>query len=173
MAYTEEQLRRYNTKPSNSQSYSTVEFYNEIAGYRRIVAASEFGPYKNMQFDVDGTMQEFIAAIAEVPKVTSQDMNSDTLGSLKFARISTQTREYLQLIIDGALRPADKIISVKLSVYEDPTASPIYTRDVYVGLGGVVIGADDVGVTLEFENPSKVKYTKFYNPSEYTSLQYG
>ncbi len=172
MPYTQEQLQLYNTKPIDAVQYSTMQFSNPIIGVKRLVAAGPNGPFTNKSFMVNGVLEEFQCVAAEVPDVTSQATTDLSLGTIKLGRVASQMRAYLNEIGRFALIPEDKVIECKLAIYSTTQSEPIYERVVYVGENGISINENDVNITLEFDNPSKARFTPFYDTEVYTGLRF-
>lgn len=172
-SYTEEQRRYYNTKPTTEVVYTTIKLTNPIFGVSRLVAADKNGPYIPMRFNDGGTMEEFVPTFAEVPKVAIQDTTTDDVGQIKLAGVAFDANDMIEKIARNADTFAEKVISVTLSVYKNPSLDPIYTVDTYVGIEGISIGDFDVVMRLQFSNPSKTPYAPFYDPDEYKGLLYG
>lgn len=169
MPYTDEQLAFFNTKPSNIAKFNTVEFSNIIAGQKRILACGTNGPYKDMVFE--GLTYQ--AVRCEIPDVTTQDTENNSVGQITFSRIGTETRQYLRLINAGIVVPADAVIDVTIRIYQEGITNPIYERKVYVGQNGISIDQENVTVSLQVDNPSKITYIPFYSPDVYTGLVFG
>ena len=172
MPYSQEQLEIYNVKPSGVVQYNTMQFYNPIVGYKRLLASGPNGPYANRSFSVDGVEHEFECVRADVPDTTTQDPTDVRLGTVKLARAATQMREYMSQISKFAITPEDKVIECVLSIYSSRDTEPMYTRKVYVGSDGISIDENDVNINLEFDNPSKSRFGPFYDITEYTGLQF-
>lgn len=173
MPYTNEQLQRFNQRPANTPKYNTIQFYNAIAGYKRILVAGSNGPYFDKDFMVSGQMETFQAVSCEIPDVTSQDTDSNNVGSIRFGRIGTDVVEYLQAIDSGVLIPSDTVIEVRLALYEGESTTPMFERIVYVGKDGVSIGSQSVSINLQVDNPAKIQYVPFYNTDDYIGLEFG
>lgn len=172
MPYTDSQKKYYNTKPSIQQIYTTITFSNLIAGDVRIIASDENGPYKPMMFNVNGGFREFLPVAAEAPPVSTQDPLSNDVGTLKLGRVALEMSEYLEEISMNATRFDQKVISVNLSVYENPISEPVYSIDVFAGQDGISINESDVIVKLQYSNPAKNRYAPFYSPEDFIALRY-
>lgn len=175
MAYTDEQLRRYNTKPDTGYQSTVFLFDNSIAGKKGILVSGINGPYENRSFTLDGELIEFLAVRCNAPQVTAQDTDSNDVGQIEFGRIGSDVRQYLSAIKKGALTPADALISVTMAVYEgvSTTAAPIFSRKMYAGGDGVTMDQNNVTITLSVDNPAKSQYLPFYDPAIYTGLVAG
>lgn len=173
MSYSAAQLARYNTKPANRPKYSTIEFYNPFAGHLRILASGVHGPYRDMNFLVDDNPELFKCVRADVPDTTTQDVTSSRLGTVNFSRVSTQAYDYIMSVIRNAPRPVDRVIEVKIRIYEDPFSEPIHYQECFAGHDGISMDHSNVSVVLELENPAKIQYTPFYDIAEYTALKFG
>jgi hypothetical protein len=173
MPYTDSQKQYYNTKPSTQLLYSVITFDNAIAGKRNLLACGKNGPYQEMSFNVNGVMELFTPVYAEVPAVTTQDPLSNDIGIIKLARVSSHMSAYLEQIARGALSFAEKVINVRIAIYEQPIAPPVYVVDAFAGVNGITIGTSDVSVKIQYANTLKSRQAAFYSPQEYIGLQYG
>lgn len=174
MPYSNEQKEFYNKKPPGGTTFSTVTFNNPIAGVKNILACGPNGPYKNMAFNDDGIMNIFQAVAATVPSVSTQDTSSNSLGTIRLARIASQVYEYMNLIVGGTTLLTDRVVTARIRVYRNPVSTPIYDVLLYIGKNGISISEMDVIIKLQFENPARIPYAPFYDAvAEYTGLQYG
>jgi hypothetical protein len=165
MPYTEQQIRRYYTKPGDVRQYSTITFSNVIAGKKYLLQSGPTGPFRPMNFLLpDGSYEEFLPVAASIPDSTVQKPTDTKLGQVVLARIGTQVRQYIQQIIQNATKTEDKTIEIRIALYDNPASAPIYERNLYAGIDGVTIDGENVTITLEFDNAAKVANNSFYDP---------
>ena len=170
MPYSADHLRMLNTQPGNRVYYETITLKNVIAGEINLLVSGIHGPYKPLNFMQGGLIKTFTPVRAKVPQMSNQDVASNIVCKVQIGRVSSQAYDFLNSILMGALKPADKVIEAVLCVYDSTGSEPIFRRDLYVGADGVSIGQSDIDLTLEIDNPAKSQYAPFYNPTEFFSL---
>jgi hypothetical protein len=170
MPYTEAHLRMLNTQPGTIARYETITLKNDIAGELNLLVSGVNGPYKAMNFIDDGVVKLFTPVRANVPNTSDQDVSSNVVCRVQIGSVSSQAFEYIMSIIEGSVKPFDKLITARLAVYESSGGDPIFARNLYVGADGISMSQTDVELTLEIDNPAKSQYAPFYNPTEYFSL---
>ncbi len=171
MPYSPEQIKAYNTLPSNYTEHNTIEIYNPIAGYKRMLISGIHGPYKPMSFLAkNGNMEVFLPVSASAPPVVKQDTTSSTVGTIVFSRISSDAKRYLRAIMKGAVKPSDRVNQVRIALYTNPYREPVYARDLYVSSEGISMNSTDVSMELEFDNLNKIGYNSIYTSELYTGI---
>lgn len=173
MSYSEAQRTFYATRPANRSLYTIVEFHSVIPGIEplRLIASGVNGPYAPLVFrDSEGVSRTYMPVRADVPDTTTQDPTSTVLATLRFSRVASQAREFIELIESQSIKPTDRIIRARIALYESSQAEAYYERWAYVGRDGVAMDMNDVTIPVELTNPASRRFAPFYTVDQYPGL---